>query len=157
MSSRFSAERSPLPPRPIFPDTGAARRRGSADAVDAQWQRLVLKWRWLREVHEIRRPGRAYPDMPHLLVAAGAAPRLRRLYPFTSHFTLCFSSRTSYPWAVQGGSIEALPTGGFKVYRHDPYAMVDEACTAEEAVVLAVGLLPSRADPVITGSTGECP
>ncbi|MCF3135060.1 hypothetical protein IPZ69_33020 [Streptomyces olivochromogenes] len=110
----------------------------------------------MREVHAIRMPGRAYPDMLHLIVAAGAAPRLRRLYPFTSHFTLCFSSGTSYPWAVQGGSIEALPTGGFKVYRHHPFAMVDEACTAEEAVALAVGLLPSGVGPVITGSIGEC-
>ncbi|WP_410011209.1 DUF6193 family natural product biosynthesis protein [Streptomyces nigrescens] len=38
-------------------------------------------------------------------------PRLRRLYPFTSHFAPLFSSSTSYPWTVQARSIEPLDNG----------------------------------------------
>ncbi|MFG2951950.1 DUF6193 family natural product biosynthesis protein [Streptomyces adustus] len=51
-------------------------------------------------------PGCPYSGIVSLLKAAVAQPRLRRLYPFTSHFTLAFSSSTGYPWTMQAGSIE---------------------------------------------------
>ncbi|WP_425461236.1 DUF6193 family natural product biosynthesis protein [Kitasatospora atroaurantiaca] len=42
--------------------------------------RLRLRWQWMREAHEIRRPGMAYPGIVPLLEAAAAEPRLRGLY-----------------------------------------------------------------------------
>ncbi|MEV6006114.1 DUF6193 family natural product biosynthesis protein [Streptomyces sp. NPDC051976] len=147
--------RPPLPPRPVLPDMAAAHARGPAAAVEAHWQSVRLAWLWRQAVHEIRRPGRAYPPVVALLDAAAAQPRLRRLYPFTSHFALLFSSSTSYPWAVQGGSIEPMDNGRFTVRRRDPSAVIGEVGTAEEAVALVLALLPAGHEPVITASADE--
>ncbi|MFJ4526410.1 DUF6193 family natural product biosynthesis protein [Streptomyces sp. NPDC088810] len=124
----------------------AARRRGPADVVEARWQALRLSWQWRHAVHRIRSPGRPFPGIVPLLEAAAAQPRLRRLFPFTSHFALLFSSSTRYPWIVQAGSIEPLPNGRFKVRRRSPSAVVGEVETAEEAVTLLLELLPSTSD-----------
>ncbi|MEX3105372.1 MULTISPECIES: DUF6193 family natural product biosynthesis protein [unclassified Streptomyces] len=101
--------RVPLPPRPVLPDMAAARRRGPADVVKAQWQSLRLSWQWRHAVHELRFPARPYPGIVPLLEAAAAQPRLRRLHPFTSHFALLFSSCTDYPWSIEAGSIDRRP------------------------------------------------
>nr|WP_239149709.1 DUF6193 family natural product biosynthesis protein [Streptomyces sp. SID12501] len=133
----------------------AARSHGPAAAVEARWLSLQLSWQWARDVHEIRSPGHPYPGIVALLEAAAATPRLRRLYPFTSHFTLLFSSRTNYPWTVQAGSIEPLRSGSFTVRRRDPLAVVGEVETATEAVNLAVKLLPADFEPVVTTSADK--
>lgn len=154
-NNETSEQQTPLPPRPVLPDMAAARRRGPADAVEAHWQALRLKWRWSHAAHQIRSPERPYPGIVPLLEAAAAQPRLRRLYPFTSHFALCFSSSTGYPWAVQTGSIEPLHNGRFKVRRHNPFAVIAEVDTAEEAVNLVLELLPTDSEPVITASADD--
>lgn len=100
-------------------------------------------------------PGRPYPDIVALLEAAAAQPRLRRLYPFTSHFALAFSSSTGYPWTMQAGSIEPLYNGRFKVRRRGSAAVIGEVGSAEEAVALVLELLPTGHEPVITASTDE--
>ncbi|WP_341868300.1 DUF6193 family natural product biosynthesis protein [Streptomyces africanus] len=145
----------PLPPRPVLPDVAAARSRGPADAVEAHWQSLRLSWQWRHAVHQIRSPGRPYPGIVALLEAAAAQPRLRRLYPVTSHFALLFSSSTSYPWTVQAGSIEPLHNGRFKVRRRSPFTLIGEVETAEEAVALVLELLPTDPEPVIAASPDE--
>ncbi|MFF3982241.1 DUF6193 family natural product biosynthesis protein [Streptomyces sp. NPDC001828] len=145
----------PLPPRPLLPDIAAARSRGPADVVEAHWQSLRLSWQWIHAVHQIRRPGSPYPGIVRLLEAAAAQPRLRRLYPFTSHFALFFSSSTSYPWTVQAGSIEPLHNGRFTVRRRSPSVVIGEVETAEEAVALLLELLPAVPEPVITASADE--
>ncbi|MDH6131025.1 hypothetical protein P3T37_000392 [Kitasatospora sp. MAA4] len=106
----------------------------------------------MQAVHQIRSPGHPYPGIIPLLEAAAAQPRLRRLHPFTSHFTLLFSSSASYPWTVQAGSIEPLHNGRFKVRRRNPSALIGEVDTAAEAVTLVLELLPTDSEPVITAS-----
>ncbi len=106
-------------------------------------------------MHQIRSPQRPYPGIVPLLEAAAAQPRLRRLYPFTSHFALLFSSSTSYPWTVQAGWIEPLHNGRFKVRRRSPFAAISEVETAEEAVALVLEALPTGHEPVITASADE--
>uniref|UniRef100_UPI0031D5D5AB DUF6193 family natural product biosynthesis protein n=1 Tax=Streptomyces hawaiiensis TaxID=67305 RepID=UPI0031D5D5AB len=133
----------------------AARRRGLTEAVEARWESLRLSWRWRQEVHRVRSPGRPYPGIVPLLEAAAAQPRLRRLYPFTSHFALLFSSSTSYPWSVQAGSIEPLHNGRFKVRRRSSSAVIGEVDTAEEAVTLVLELLPDDSDPAVTASADD--
>ncbi|MGW1728344.1 DUF6193 family natural product biosynthesis protein [Streptomyces sp. NPDC002306] len=132
----------------------AARSRGPADAAEARWQSLRLSWQWMHAIHQARTPGRPYPGIVALLDAAAAQPRLRRLYPFNSHFTLHFSSSTSYPW-VCAGSIEPLHNGRFTVRRHTPYTMTGQTRTAEEAVTLLLELLPTSPEPHITTSADE--
>ncbi|MFF8534479.1 DUF6193 family natural product biosynthesis protein [Streptomyces sp. NPDC015532] len=145
----------PLPPRPVLPDITAARSRDPADVVEAHWQSLQLSWQWKHAVHQIRSPGRPYPGIVPLLEAAAAQPRLRRLCPFTSHFALCFSSSTNYPWTVRAGSIEPLDNGRFKVRRRGPSAVIGEVATAEEALALVLELLPTGPAPPITASADE--
>ncbi|MEU5243810.1 DUF6193 family natural product biosynthesis protein [Streptomyces asoensis] len=148
-------QRLPLPPRPVLPGLAAARSGGPADVVEAHWQSLRLSWQWRHAVHKIRSPGRLYPGIVPLLEAAAAQPRLRRLYPYTSHFALLFSSSTSYPWSVQDGSIEPLHNGWFKVRRRSPSAVIGEVETAEEAVAMVLELLPTGPEAVITASADE--
>ncbi|MER7539187.1 DUF6193 family natural product biosynthesis protein [Streptomyces sp. NPDC097704] len=150
-----SSRQLPLPPRPVLPGMAAARSRGLAEAVEARWETLRLSWRWMQAVHQVRSPGRLYPGIVPLMEAAAAQPRLRRLYPFTSHFTLLFSSSISYPWSVQAGSIEPLHNGRFKVRRRSPSAVIGEVDTAEEAVTLVLELLPDDSDPAVTASADE--
>lgn len=97
-----------IPPRPQLPDLAAARKLGPAATVEARWQQLLLVWRWHHMRHEILKPGTAYPGIVSLIEAAGAEPRLRQLYPFTSHCNLNFSSFTSYPWSIQVPSVDPL-------------------------------------------------
>lgn len=155
-SSHSSPETPPLPskpvlpPKPVLPDMAAARRHGPAAVVEARWASLQLVWQWNRDVREIRTPGRPYPGIVPLLKAAAATPRLQLLYPFTSHFTLFFSSRTSYPWDIQAGSVEPLPNGSFRVRRRNPTAVIGEVETAEEALDLVAKLLPADFEPVVT-------
>ncbi|WP_050374015.1 DUF6193 family natural product biosynthesis protein [Streptomyces acidiscabies] len=118
----------------------AARGRGPADVVEARWESLRLSRQWRHAVHEIRSPGCPYPGIVPLLEAAAAQPRLRRLYPFTSHFALFFS--------VWAGSIEPLHNGRFKVRRRSPSAVIGEVETAEEAVAMVLELLPTGPEPV---------
>lgn len=125
-------------------------RPGPAALVAAAWEGLGLRWRWDCERHESQAPGTPYPDLLALYAAASAAPRLRRLHPYTSHFGLHFSSCTDFPWERQGGFIVPLRTGGFQVYRREPTEVIAETRSADEAVALAVALLPPGPGPEIT-------
>ncbi|MFI6937630.1 DUF6193 family natural product biosynthesis protein [Streptomyces sp. NPDC050418] len=154
-NSETSGEQPLLPPRPVLPDMAAAHRRGPADAVEARWQSLRLAWQWRYVAHQIHKPGHPYPGIVPLLDAAAAQPRLRRLYPFTSHFALLFSSSTGYPWTVQAGTIEPLLNGRFRVHRRKPFTVIGEVGTAEEAVNLLLELLPTGTEPVITTAANE--
>lgn len=94
-------------------------------------------------MHQSRSPKRPFPRVVPLVEAAGAEPRLRRLYPVNSHFTLLFSSSTTYPWTVEGGSIEPLRDGRFTVRRRHPYGVIGMTDSPEEAVALVLELLPT--------------
>ncbi|MBZ9593907.1 hypothetical protein K7B06_02185 [Streptomyces erythrochromogenes] len=64
-----------------------AHERGPAAVVDVQWRR-------------IREQAAAEPQFPEfglLVEAAYAEPRLRQLYPFSSHWTLGFNAHTGSP------------------------------------------------------------
>ncbi|MFB7978498.1 DUF6193 family natural product biosynthesis protein [Streptomyces vinaceus] len=153
--ARRVGRRTAVPPHALRCRPYAPLGTAEADAVEAQWQSLRLKWQWSHAAHQLRVPGRPYPGIVPLLEAAAAQPRLRRLHPFNSHFALRFSSSTSYPWTVQAGSIEPLHNGRFKVSRRNPSAVIGEVDTAEEAVTLVLALLPTGSDPVITASEEE--
>jgi hypothetical protein len=152
-NSETSGQQPPLPPRPVPPDIDTAGGRGPADAVEAKWQSLRLTWQWGQAVHRIRAPERPFPGIVPLLEAAATQPRLRRLYPLTSHLALCFSSSTSYPWTLHAGSIEPLDNGRFTVRRRKPSAVIGEVDNAEEAVALLLELLPVGFEPVITATS----
>lgn len=77
-----------------------------------------------------------------LIEAAAAQPGLRRLYPFTSKWTLWFSARTSHPFEVELPAVEPLRDGRFCVRSPSLKAVIGEADTAEEAIALVVARIP---------------
>ncbi|WP_369184619.1 DUF6193 family natural product biosynthesis protein [Streptomyces sp. Y1] len=130
------------PPAPERPDFRAALARGPEAAVEAAWQLKMLNW---GERHRERGGDPASPlaGLLRLLRAAHAEPRLRRLMPGTSHFSLWFSLSTTYPSVAAGPTItEPLRGGGYLVrFRTDEDPV--PAATAEEAVALIVASLPA--------------
>lgn len=111
--------------------------------TESEWQRMRT------EAVERNRP--AY----HALIeAAYAEPALRRLYPFTSHWALRFSTTTGPSLTIIGPCLLAGDAGqpytvskGFM--GGDPLA---EAATAQEAVAAAVRHLPAEPGPVTYGA-----
>ncbi|MER5428168.1 DUF6193 family natural product biosynthesis protein [Streptomyces sp. NPDC002588] len=140
-----------LPPKPELPDLAAAHLRGPAEAVDVRWRQLLLVWQWHRDRQEILRPGAPYPGVVPLLEAAAAHPLTRRLYPFTSHFTLCLGSRTRYPYDVRAPAVTPMSDGRFRVHRLRVAAPIGHTDTAEEAVALVAAHLPDGLGPATAG------
>lgn len=127
-----------IPPRPTLPDLAAARELGPAEAVEARWQQLLLVWQWHRVRREVLQPGGAYPDIVSLIEAAIAEPKLRQLYPFTSH-----------PWSVLAPSVEPLQDGRFRVRRPRSSDVIGFTHTADAAVSLVVDNLPAGLGPAV--------
>ncbi|WP_406277455.1 DUF6193 family natural product biosynthesis protein [Embleya sp. NBC_00896] len=133
-----------------------ARARGPADAVEAQWRVLSLRWGWMREWHESERPGVPYPRVVELIEAAGAEPGLRRLFPFTSHYNLTFSSCIEHPYAVRVPFVEPLRDGRFRVRRRGSGGLViGETDTAQEAVALVMAHFPDDLRPAVAGTADD--
>lgn len=129
----------------------AARRRGPAAVLEARWQSLLASWRWSRDVHAVRRPGNTFRGVVPLLEAAYAEPRLRQLYPFTSHWNLLFSNRIGYPHDVTAPLVVPLSDGRFRVHDRRSETVVGEAGTAQEAIELVIAHLPADLGPAIAG------
>ncbi|MCY0918637.1 MULTISPECIES: DUF6193 family natural product biosynthesis protein [unclassified Streptomyces] len=113
--------------------------REPADAVEARWQRMPLTWRLMLDRADSKTMGQG---VLALIEAASKEPRLRRLYPFTSHWTLWFSSRTSPPFNVGVPAVEPLADGRFRVRGPRMTNVIGEADTAEAAIALVVAQLP---------------
>ncbi|MCX5554493.1 DUF6193 family natural product biosynthesis protein [Streptomyces sp. NBC_00038] len=138
-----------------MPDLAVAHGRGSVDAVETKWRQLPLTWQSIRARHGITSPGFAFPGILPLVDAAGAQPRLRQLYPFTSHFTLLFSSCTRYPYLVEAPAVEPLRDGRFRVCSPRGGAVIGETETAEEAVILVITHLPDGLGPAVAGTADD--
>ena len=128
-----AAGHAPLPPDPGLPDAAAA---------DARWQQLLGTWVHLRDRHRAGEPGRPFPGVVPLLETARAHPRLRPLHPFTSHFTVLFSSRSTFPYLVRAAAVTALHDGRFRILGPAGRAVLGHTDTAEAAVALVVAGLP---------------
>jgi Family of unknown function (DUF6193) len=97
-----------------------------------------------------------WPEYHALIEAAYAEPRLRRLYPFTSHWSLRFSTRTRPGLSrdvlvcldAQHGKDYIVTMGYMGQY-------LGETATAQEAVLPAVRHLPADLSPVTYGAAGS--
>ncbi|WP_171114764.1 DUF6193 family natural product biosynthesis protein [Streptomyces sp. Z423-1] len=128
-----------------FDPIAEAHERGPAAAVAAQWDLL----------REKAAGTPSFPEFGLLVEAAHAEARLRRLFPFTSHWTVAFSSCTGRPYRDEI-AIRPQPGGGqYIVLRHPNTGMIGEAATAKEAVALALAHLPESVGPVVAGFTGR--
>jgi hypothetical protein len=126
---------------------------GRFEVADGDPARLVeSEWQHLRkEAVEVN-----WPEYHALIEAAYAEPRLRHLYPFTSHWALRFSTRTRPSlsrdvWVClhAGRGRDYLVTMGYGEQS------LGETATAEEAVSLALRHLPADLGPVVYGAAGS--
>ncbi|MFE7040842.1 DUF6193 family natural product biosynthesis protein [Streptomyces atratus] len=125
-----------------FTELAEAHERGPAPAVEVRW-------------HLIRKEAADAPDFPEfglLVEAAHAEPRLRQLYPFSSHWTIGFNARTGMPCPPEvavAPSYEGLP---YRVQKFPHGGVIAEAVTVEEAIALAVAHLPAGLGPAVAGT-----
>jgi hypothetical protein len=115
--------------------------------VESEWQHLN------KEAAEVNSD---WPEYQAMIEAASAEPRLRQLYPFTSHWSLRFSTRTRPSlsddvWVClhAGHGKDYLITMGYMGQN------LGETTTADEAVSLAVRYLPADLSPVTYGAAGS--
>ncbi|MFJ6085832.1 DUF6193 family natural product biosynthesis protein [Streptomyces sp. NPDC092369] len=118
-----------------------AHELGPEAAVAAQWERLKEK----------AADTPAFPEFGRLVEAAYAEPRLRQLFPFTSHWTVAFSSCTDRPYHDEIAIAPQYGGGPYLVLRHPNSGMLGEAATVEEAVALALAHLPESSGPAVAG------
>ncbi|MFD4527507.1 DUF6193 family natural product biosynthesis protein [Streptomyces sp. NPDC058470] len=144
------AEGTPVPrmrqalPFLLYDPIAEAHERGPAAAVAAQWDRLKEK----------AADTPTFPEFGLLVEAAHAEPRLRQLFPFTSHWTVAFSSCTGRRYRTLV-AIAPYHGGQYFVLRHPNTGMLGEARTVEEAVALALAHLPDSVGPAVAGFTGR--
>ncbi|MFD4907558.1 DUF6193 family natural product biosynthesis protein [Kitasatospora purpeofusca] len=94
-----------------------------------------------------------WPEYHALIEAAYAEPALRGLYPFTSHWTLRFSTTTRRRLTVVPICLVAAHRESrYTVSAHYMGEVLVETTTAEEAVAAAVRNLPFGLGPVTSGA-----
>jgi len=103
-----------------------------ADVIAAQWQYK------LKEARQADRPGYLA-----LVEAAYAEPKLRRFYPYTSHWSLCFSA-TPPPVTPSFATLAAPRGGGYTVQEWWDGPILARVVAPAEAVALAVDRIPRR-------------
>lgn len=119
-----------------------------AAVVEAQWLDRLRAWE--DSVERLGpKPGRLGTGA--VLEAAYEDPILRRLYPYTSHGQVHFSSTTRFPYEVAVPFVIPLPDGRFRVVRRDPSGEIGEVPSAREAVALVVAHVPPRLRLAATG------
>lgn len=110
------------------------------DPSARRWQRLPGTWQRMVDLGGSERMSQG---VLALIEAARAEPELRRLYPYTSHFTLWFSASAGHPFAVTAPAVEPLPDGRFRVRGPRQTTVLGETDTAQAAIALVVANLPA--------------
>lgn len=128
-----------------FSELAEAHERGPADAV-------AVKWRLLREEMQGDIP---FPAVRDLVEVAHAEPRLRQLYPFTSHWSLHFSACTGFPFTWVVPFVDPLRDGRYRVCGPNRGTVIGEADTAEQAVALVLSRLPADIGPAVEGTARD--
>jgi hypothetical protein len=94
------------------------------------------------------------PEFQALIEAAYREPALRALYPFTSMWTLRFSTRTRPGLADLGLFLDAHRGGRYTLSNHLlDGEILGEAAKAEELASVAARHLPSHLGPVTSGAS----
>ncbi|WP_131738946.1 DUF6193 family natural product biosynthesis protein [Actinomadura roseirufa] len=104
-----------------------------ADLIASEWQCLLK---------EAANAG--WPQYQALIESAHADPRLRRLYPLTSHDALSFSNTPHYPFSPAFVSIGSLRgAGGYTIKDRWNRPALHHVTTAAEAIAIAVDRIPT--------------
>ncbi|MEV7170438.1 DUF6193 family natural product biosynthesis protein [Streptomyces sp. NPDC093224] len=136
------AELTALFPFLQFGELAAAHERGPAAVVDVQW----------RLMREQAANATEFREFGLLVEAAHAEPRLRQLYPFSSHWTLGFAAHTGTPCPLVVAISPAYDDRPYRVREYPQGDCLAEAATAPEAVALAVARLPAGLGAAVAGA-----
>ncbi|AUY54370.1 hypothetical protein EH183_21530 [Streptomyces sp. CB01881] len=96
-----------------------------------------------------------FPTVRDLVEAAHAEPKLRQLYPFTSHWSLHFTTCTGYPFTWVVPFVDPLRDGRYRVCGPDRGTVIGEADTAEQAIALVISHLPTSIGPAVAGTARD--
>ncbi|WP_323379242.1 DUF6193 family natural product biosynthesis protein [Streptomyces durbertensis] len=124
-----------------------AHERGPAEAVTVRWRLLLADLR-----QEADRLAAARWTLA-LAETASVEPRLRRLYPLTSHWSLHFSTCTGFPYSWDVPFVAPLGGGRYRVCGPSRGTVIGEAETAEQAIALVVAGLPVGCGPAVAGTS----
>lgn len=113
-----------------------------AQVTESEWQHMRT------EASEAN-----WPEHHALIEAAYSDPVLRGLYPFTSHWTLRFSTTTRPDLTVLPTCVVAHQQDyRYTISAHYMGEVLAETTTAEEAVATVVRCLPASPGPVTSGA-----
>jgi hypothetical protein len=126
-----------------------AHERGPAEAVTVQWRLLLDTLRQKAQRDDLARRTLALAE------AASAEPKLRQLYPFTSHWSLHFTTCTGFPYSWDVPFVDPLPTGRYRVGGPSRGTVIGETDTAEQAIALVAAGLPADCGPAVTGTAND--
>lgn len=130
-----------------------AHERGPSEAVTVMWGLVRAQMRELID-------GQSFELGIRVADAAYAEPRLRELFPFTSHWVLCLSRCTGSPhssdvpcigYVLEKQRYQVRWPGWYDLDR----LVIGEAATAEEAVALVIANLPDGCGPAVAGTRDE--
>lgn len=114
-----------------------AHERSPEDAVAEKWRRYLDSGQRL-DLEMIR--------------AAHAEPRLRMLFPSTSHGSLHFSRCTGWPFSRDVSAIYPLGNGRYTVHHRGEEFSLEPSYTAQEAAVSVVSRMPASWGPAVAGT-----
>lgn len=107
-----------------------------ADVIESEWRYL------LKEARDLD-----WPEYQALIEAAYAEPRLRRFYPFTSHWTLGFST-TPYPFSPEFVGVSSpRGSGGYTIRDRANGFALTQVATLAEAIAIALERIPADLPP----------
>jgi len=109
-----------------------------------------VEWRWR---HYLTNIGEWHPELVALVQAAAGRRELRQLFPYTSHFNLCFSRCTGYPYSQDTPIVCPQPDGQYEVVSREGHVI--GRGDAEAAVRLAVEHLPAGCGSAIPGTAAD--
>lgn len=101
---------------------------------------IASEWQWLLK----DAVDADWPQYQALIESAHAEPKLRRLYPFTSHWALSFSSAPDYPFSPPFVSIDSpRGTGDYTIREWSNGPALNYVTTPAEAIAIAVDRIPA--------------
>jgi hypothetical protein len=100
---------------------------------------IASEWQWLlKDAKESD-----WPEYEALIETAHAEPKLRKLYPYTSHWALSFSA-TPYPFTPSFATLLASRGGAYTVREWWNGATLAQVATLAEAISMAIDRLPEH-------------
>jgi hypothetical protein len=130
--------------------SGVAHERGAAEFVSEMWSALERRITG----QDLLEPLRASLNLAAIVREAAKSPELRQLRPFTSHFSLCFSRTTGYPFSRDCTHADPIGNELYRVTSADGSVLID-GVDAVQAVDALVAALPPNCGPAINGTAED--